>query len=348
MKLEDYIISEDGTIREAMEKINRNARGILFLCRDGILKAALSDGDIRRSIVRSSDLEIPVRAAANYQPKYLKHSRIFEAEEYMRRHVITAVPIVDDAMVLTDIRFLLKKPDAPKAMLKNQVVIMAGGKGARLKPYTDILPKPLIPIGEKTIAEHILEHFERYGCSDFHMIVNYKKNLIKSYFADCEKQWGITFTEEDKFCGTGGGLSLLKGAVIDTFFMTNCDILIEADYEELLNSHREQGNIITLVCAKKTVTMPYGTIETAADGSVCALREKPSFTFQTNTGLYVIEPAFLDKIPDDTFIDITDVIQRCIDEGERVGIYGVEEEKWMDMGQIEEMETMKERLGILS
>lgn len=347
MILEDFMISEENTVREAMEKIDRNGRGILFVCRDEKLIAAISDGDIRRNIVRNTNLELPVSSAANYRPLYLQESEEARADEYMRHHVITAVPLVDDTMKLKNICFLFKKPLKPQKQLNNQVVIMAGGKGARLKPYTDILPKPLIPIGEKTIAEHILEHFERCGCSEFHMIVNYKKNLIKSYFADCEKQWQLSFTEEEKFCGTGGGLSLINHKMRDTFFMTNCDILIEADYGDILAHHKKQGNILTMVCAEKTVTMPYGTVEISEKGQVCALKEKPSFTFHTNTGLYVIEPEFLNKIPKDTVIDITDIIQSCIDAKEPVGVYTVAEEQWMDMGQIEEMEKMKERLGIL-
>ena len=223
---------------------------------------------------------------------------------------------------------------------------MAGGKGTRLYPYTQILPKPLIPIGEKTITEHIMSRFMKYGCKSFEMIINYKRNLIKSYFLDNEDTYDITFIDEKQFLGTGGGLKLLKGKIDTTFFMTNCDILIEEDFDRILEYHQKNNNIITVVCAKKNMTIPYGMVEVSESGKALALREKPCFSFLTNSGFYVIEPEFLDMIPDNTFIHITDVIQRCIDMKMQVGVYTIPEEKWLDMGQLEEMEKMKKRLNL--
>ena len=125
-----------------------------------------------------------------------------------------------------------------------EVVILAGGKGTRLKPYTDILPKPLIPIGDQTITEHILDHFERYGCNRVLMIVNYMKNFIKSYFTDHDDKKDICFIEEKEFLGTGGGIRLLKEQIHETFFLTNCDILIDADYSEILSYHKKVKTLL--------------------------------------------------------------------------------------------------------
>ena len=225
-----------------------------------------------------------------------------------------------------------------------KTVIMAGGKGARLYPYTQILPKPLIPIGEKTITEHIMDRFSEYGCTHFDMIINYKKNFIKSYFLDNEISRDVVFIEEKKFMGTGGGLKLLEGRYASTFFMSNCDILIEADYGEIVRFHRENKNLATMVCAMKHVTIPYGTVEVSSEGRAQRLKEKPELSFITNTGFYVLEPAFLEGIPADTFIHITDIMQKYIDGGKQIGVYPIAEERWLDMGQMDELERMKKRL----
>lgn len=346
MTLEDYIVTEDTSIIDAMKKIDANASGNIFLCREGILLAVVTDGDIRRSFMQDIDRQTPVSRIANYHPITLCARDSRQANEVMHREIITALPIVDDSNRILDIKFLLKNPQLNEHKLDVPVVIMAGGKGSRLRPFTDILPKPLIPIGDKTITEHIMEHFEQYGCNRFQMIVNYKKHFIKSYFADSENSRNITFTEEKRYLGTGGGLALLKGDIKETFFLTNCDILVEADYGRILQQHREQKNLITIVCAKKIIVIPYGTVEITENGSVKRFTEKPSFAFNTSTGLYVIEPDLLNRIKQDTELPITDIIQDCLDAGEKVGTYLIEEEAWMDMGQLEELEKMKDRIGI--
>lgn len=346
MILDEFIVSEDIPLIEVMNKINTNARGNAFICKDGRLLAVVTDGDIRRSIMKNVDMKVPISEIANYSPLFLDRQDSEKAMDIMRREMITALPIVDEDRKLIDIKFLLAKPPTGQKKIDVPVVVMAGGKGTRLKPYTDILPKPLIPIGDKTITEHILERFENFGCNRFYMIVNYKKNFIKSYFADSENRTNLSFVEEEKYLGTGGGLQLLQGEVRETFFLTNCDILIEADYEEILKVHLEKKNLITIVCATKKVVIPYGTVETNEEGYIEQFKEKPSFEFKTSTGLYVIEPAIFDKIERDTFLPITDIIKKCMEDGENVGTYLINEESWMDMGQLEEMEKMRQKIGL--
>lgn len=346
MTLKDYIIKEDLPLYDTMQKINKNACSTIFICKKGVLQAAVSDGDVRRSILKGVDMHTPIKEIANYNPTFLLRKDSRKAMDIMKEKDIAALPIVDDENRIVDIKFLLKNDVLIDQKVDVPVVIMAGGKGTRLKPYTDILPKPLIPIGDKTITEHIINRFQKYGCSQFNMIVNYKKNFIKSYFADNEKKIDIKFTEEEKFLGTGGGIALIKNDIKGTFFLTNCDILIDTDYVELLNCHKENQNMITIVCARKNVTVPYGTVEIDSNGYAVKFTEKPSFEFNTSTGLYVIEPEFLEMIPKNTFINITDIIQTCMDNGKRVGTYLIDEDCWMDMGQIEEMQKMREKMGL--
>lgn len=344
MTIKDYIVSEEMSLKETMQVIDNNSSGIAFVCKDGVLLATVTDGDVRRSLMKGMDIHSPVREIANYHPTYLYQKAGHKAAALMKEKQITVLPIVDEKKRIVDIRFLLKDTFLLEQNLKTPVVIMAGGKGTRLKPYTDILPKPLIPVGDKTITEHIMEHFNRFGCLDFYMIVNYKKQFIKAYFLESDAH--IHFVDEEQFLGTGGGIALVGEDIKETFFLTNCDILLEADYGAILKRHKEQHNLITIVCAEKKVVLPYGTVELNEEGSVLEFREKPGFQFHTNTGLYVIEPEFLKKIPHNTYINITEIIENCIRDGEKVGTYLVNEEDWMDMGQLEELEKMRTKMGL--
>lgn len=344
MDLKEFVVSETDSVISVMKLINNNSKGVAFLCKDGILFGVITDGDVRRHILKNGSLDESVKAIANYEPIYAIVSQKDVATDIMKKFSITALPIVSKKKKLLYVKFLNDKQTYRNIELDVPVVIMAGGKGTRLYPYTKILPKPLIPIGEKTITELIMDHFEAFGCKHFDMIVNYKKNFIKSYFIDNEQKREIDFIEEQEYFGTGGGLGLLKGRYQDSFFMTNCDIIIEEDYSEFFKYHKSQNNIITLVTAIKKVTIPYGTIQLSESGDVVRLDEKPSFSFITNTGFYIISPKFLEKIPENIYADITDLIQNCIDDGEKVGVYPISEQSWMDMGQFEELEKMKERL----
>lgn len=345
MKLTDFLVTGDKTVLEVMRAIDNNAKGIAFICENDQLQGVVTDGDIRRHILRKGSLDAKICEIANYNPKYVTNEETVDYFTTMKRYSITALPVVNKDKKILTIRFLYDNKPLRNTNMNVPVVIMAGGKGTRLYPYTQILPKPLIPISDKTITEIIMDHFEAFGCKYFDMIVNYKKNFIKSFFIDNETKRNINFIEESDFYGTGGGLKLLEGRYQDSFFVTNCDIIVEEDYSEIMKYHKEQKNIITIVSATKNTVIPYGTIELSTEGQVVKLTEKPSFSFLTNTGLYVLEPRFLDKIPKNTFIHITDVIQACIDEEEKVGVYPISEYAWMDMGQMEELEKMRERLG---
>ena len=347
MNINDYIISENMPLVEMMKRLDVTAKGILYVCNDGgVLSGSISDGDIRRSIIRNGRLDEKASSVMNTHTITLKKSEIDSAEAVMNENVIRSVPIVDGNRKILDIKFIDDYNAIPKATKKIDVpvVIMAGGKGMRLKPYTNILPKPLIPIGEKTITEHIMDRFEDAGCSKFSMIVNYKKHFIKAYFRDNEVKRDIEFIDADEFRGTAGGLRLLIGKYKDSFFVSNCDIIIVGDYADIYEYHKKSGSIATVVCAVKNMTLPYGVISTTESGKITEIKEKPDISSIVNTGLYVLEPGFLERIPEGEVSQITDVFQNCINDGLRVGMYPVSEDSWMDMGQFDELKKMTERL----
>ena len=341
-----FIVQPSATVLEVMKQIDSSARGIAYVCDGKKLIGTVSDGDIRRFIIKNGNLGTAVAEIVNKEFKYITENRREDADLIMQKELISSVPLLNEDGEILKIFFLQEESACEKKQIDVPVVIMAGGIGSRLQPYTNILPKPLIPIGERTITEHIMERFLAYGCHQFDMIVNYKRHFIQSYFADLEKQYDIEFTIEEEFLGTGGGLRLLKGKYKKPFFLTNCDILVEEDYSHIYNKHKERKNIITMVCAVKNIKLPYGTVDMSEAGAVSKINEKPEMSFMTNTGLYVISPAFIDHIPEGKSVPITDVIQECIESGEKVGVYPVSEERWYDMGQFEEMERMKRHLSM--
>ncbi|WP_317367058.1 sugar phosphate nucleotidyltransferase [uncultured Tyzzerella sp.] len=344
MDLSSYIVSEEETILNVLKKIDENSKGIVFICNNNKLLASVTDGDIRRYIINNGNLDNIIKTIGNYNPYYIYNDENINYKKYMEENDIISLPILNRDDIIINIKFLKKNKKFLNNSINIPVVIMAGGKGTRLKPYTNILPKPLMPIGEKTITEHIIDSFEKYGCNDFHMIVNYKKNFIKTYFSEINKK--INFIDEEIFLGTGGGLYLIKDKIKETVFLTNCDVLIDYDYSKILEKHKKMGNIATVICIEKNQNLSYGVIDIDDNGNILKMREKPKFSFIINTGIYIIEPEFLQYIPKDTFIHITDIIERCISDGKNIGTYVLKEECWFDMGQFDEMEKMKERLEI--
>lgn len=339
-------INEYNTILEAMQMLNKNAKKTLFIQERGILRATVTDGDIRRWILKGGDLHSEVRLVANYSPRYLKSDQIHLAGAMMKEYGIEAVPVVDEQLAIQEIIFQNNFKQKNAVFDENvPIVIMAGGLGTRLSPYTNILPKPLIPIGDYPIAEHIINRFRLYGCDRFYMIINYKRNMIKAYFDELEKDYRLTFVAEEKALGTGGGISLLKGKIRETFILTNCDIVIDDDLTKAYRQHKGSGNVITMICSLKNFTIPYGVVNIGKDGMIESMQEKPNMSFFTNTGCYFVEPEVIEDLEYNEAVDFPKIIERYMDEGKKVGIYPISEDAWLDMGQFDELEKMKERLG---
>lgn len=344
MDVLDFLIDEEITMLEAMEQLDKIARKVLFVTRQGEFVAAITDGDIRRWILKKGNLAAKVKEVANYSPKSLPANKKNKAKEYMKIYSIDALPIIDPKNNIISVVFRNDGEIEPKRNLKVPVVIMAGGLGTRLYPYTKILPKPLIPIGEIPIAEHIMNRFHQFGCEQFYLVVNHKKNMIKAYFNEVLKDYVVYYADEDSPLGTGGGLSLLKGKVESTFILTNCDILIEEDYEKIYNYHKKEKNLITMVCSLKKIKIPYGVIEISETGEIEEMREKPEFSFFTNTGMYIVEPKVIAELESDISIGFPDIIDKYKSRGEKIGVFPISENSWMDMGQIDELEEMRRRL----
>lgn len=339
------------SVVEVMEKIDKNSQGILFVVNDeGQLIGSITDGDVRRWLIKTGELNATVDKCMNDSPKYLFENDKERAIDYMKEYFIKAVPILNLDKKIVDVIFSdemagVKNPI--KGGLENTtVIIMAGGKGTRLYPYTKILPKPLIPIGDIPILERIINRFFEYGISQYYLTVNYKKGMIKSYFADLNPDYNIYYIEEDKPLGTAGSIKLIMDKFDSPVIITNCDTIIETNYENLMEYHVLSGNALTIVSALKNIVVPYGVMHSKEQGIITSIEEKPRMSYFINTGFYILNPELIKKIPDDTVFHMTNLADLLIKEGYQVGMYPISEKAFLDMGEFEEMKRMEKKLNL--
>lgn len=351
-KLNSFIGNESLTIVDAMGKIDENNNGILFIVDEkNKLVGSISDGDIRRWILKAGEITASVSNAMNMTPKYLNNNTKQQALQVMKEYLIRAVPIllnngeIEDILLLSDIE---EDYDMKGDLSGVPVVVMAGGKGTRLYPYTKILPKPLVPIGDTPIVERIINYYTDFGIKSFYMTVNYKKAMIRSYFDEVEKDYLIKYVEEDKPLGTGGSIKLIKDKFDGPLFITNCDALILSDYYDIYQYHLKSGNDITMVSALKNFQVPYGVMHTGSNGVLESMEEKPKLSCFINTGMYIINPETIKLIPDDTMFHMTHLVEKVMEQGGKVGTYPVSEDSFLDMGELDEMKRMEEKLGIIT
>ncbi len=341
--IEKYTVRPDQTVKEVITYMDEaHIKAVAVTEDDMSFRGIFTAGDMRKFFIRSGEMTTPITEAMNRDP-IIFHS-IYEARQYPKRLIF--YPILDGDDHLVNVIGDEISEETATVLKDVPVVIMAGGKGTRLYPYTKILPKALIPIGEQTITERIIDSFRAYGCNDFYMILNHKSGMIKAYFNEIDKDYNLTFVEEEEFLGTGGGLTYLKGLIKGTFFLSNCDILMDADIECIYRTHCKDHNVVTLVCAMMDTTIPYGVVQTNDNAELLSIKEKPEYSHLTNTGLYVLESRVIEELKTGEFIHMPDIALRYVSQGERVGVFPVSKQSWMDMGQFSEMESMKERLGV--
>lgn len=340
------IIKEMDSLRHALEQLDKvKVKVLLVVNCENKLVAALTDGDVRRAILAGASLETTIANVANYHPLYLEHDNEIAAQKLIHEKKVPALPVLDKERKIQKVYIAGEsKQQEDITKLDVPIVIMAGGLGTRLYPYTKILPKPLIPVVDIPISERIVQSFQKIGCEEFHMIVNYKRNMIKAYFNDADNCYNVRFWDEDVPLGTGGGLFLLKECISKTFVLTNCDILILDDVRKIIEHHRKEKNKVTMVCSLKNFEIPYGIVNFSEGGEISSFEEKPQMSFFTNTGYYILEPDIFNFIHPDEKIGMPDIIERMRKAGQKVGIYPIGENAWLDMGQFDSMESMERRI----
>ena len=338
--MKNLIIDPDITIRQSLKRLSQGGEKCLIVVdKKNVLLGTLSDGDLRKAILAGAVIHDSIKDIYQQKPTVLvkgsfRHNQV---KKLFIKHKFDIIPIVNSKNEIVDVltwnavfnngkKLLREKLDVP-------VVIMAGGKGTRMEPFTKVLPKPLVPIQEKPIIEHIIERFTEIGCSDFYLTVNYKGRILKAYFEELRPEYDVAFVDEKEPLGTAGSLQYLDGRFNEPFFVTNCDIIIKTDYASLYEFHKKNNYDITLVASAKEYIIPYGTCELNGDGHLSHINEKPQYDFLINTGLYVLNPDVLNLIPKDKFYHITHLIEDAKNQGKKIGVFPVDDDDWIDIGQ---------------
>lgn len=336
--ISNITITPSTTLLAALKTMDEQKVKTLFVFDDKHFEGLFTLGDVQRAIIKNIGLDMNVGAIIDRQKIYgYKSENESVIREKMRSIRAEVMPILDENGNITDIWFWNElfneqEPDTrPKIDLP--VVIMAGGKGTRLKPITNVIPKPLVPVGDKTILEVIMDQFESIGCHKFYMSVNYKADMMKYYLSQLDHKYDIEFFMENKPLGTIGSVSLLKGKIATPFFVSNCDSINEQDYRDVWDYHVNNHNDMTIVTMVKSFKIPYGVIETGKDGLMTALKEKPEQNYQVNTGVYILNPDLINEIPEGEFFHITHLMEKVQERGGRVGCFPVSEHSWHDMGE---------------
>ncbi len=338
--MKDITIHPKATIKEAMGSLDKTAEKVLLVVDENqALIGALTDGDIRRYILKGRDLTGTIENAYKPNPIFI-FQEDFDSEKtkaIFLENKIDLIPILDQNRKVVDFITWEKafgnnrKPENQK--LNVPVVIMAGGKGTRLEPFTRVLPKPLIPVGDKPVIDHIIDRFRVYGISEFYLTIHHMSKIIRAYFEEKEPDYSVGIFEEDEPRGTAGSLKLLADKLNKPFFVSNCDIIIEADYADLYRFHMQNRHDITLVASARQFNIPYGICELNGGGSLERIKEKPEYNFLVNAGMYVLNPVVLELIPDNQLFHITQLIEKIKENGGQIGVYPVSEKAWIDVGQ---------------
>lgn len=346
IKLQDMLLTENATVKQAIERLEKVRCKVVYIVRGKKLLASVSDGDVRRFSLKTGNISENVSKIANYNPSVFREHEQEKWKQIFQKTELRSVPITNynDEIVAVVFRDGTIVRECEK--ISAPVVMMAGGKGLRLHPYTKILPKALIPVGEIPISEHIINRFYDSGCTSVYLIVNHKRAMIQSYFDTIDREYSVQYVEEIEPLGTGGGLSLLKRQIKEDFILTNCDIIIDADYAAIYKMHQKKQNFITIVLSKYTSAIPYGVVKIDKENNYVGVTEKPSFEYLINTGVYIVNPRVIEEMEENVPISFPDIIEKYRTAGEKIGCYIVNESAYMDMGQLEELEKMKEKLNL--
>ena len=330
-------ISKDTSIIETLRTIDEVAlQFALVVSEKNHLLGVVTDGDIRRGLLRGVELSSPVEEIMNTKPvvaniRQEKHC----IANMMRKYTLHHIPVVNDKNELVNLYTM--EDVLYKKQRDNVVVLMAGGLGTRLRPLTDKVPKPLLKVGSKPILETIIENFIDSGFYRFYLSVNYKSEMIEKYFGD-GSNFGveINYIHEKKRMGTAGALYFLPEMLKEPAIVMNGDLLTKVDFGDFLDFHREARAIATMGVREYSYQVPYGVIDYNGNGIV-KICEKPSHQYLVNAGMYVLSPEAVAYVQEEKFLDMPDLFNKLIENKEKTTVYPVRE-YWMDIGRIDEFE----------
>jgi dTDP-glucose pyrophosphorylase len=322
---------------EAMRIINCGAAQIALVVDERQrLLGTLTDGDIRRGLLHGASLETPVDQLMSRQFRFVRSSEDHAAVlEMMRRDVLRQIPVLDEEGRVVQLLLLQELLSPPR--LSNAVVIMAGGKGTRLLPYTEHCPKPMLPVGDQPMLEILLEQCIASGFSRFYLSVNYLKEQIIEYFEDGSR-WGISinYLVENEPLGTAGSLQLLPDVLVEPFLVLNGDVLTRLNPSQLLRFHSEHKAQATLCVREHEIAVPFGVVQTNGV-ELTGFEEKPTYRHLVNAGVYVIDPQLLPLLQHNQATDMPSLLRAAQQAGHRVAVCPIHE-YWIDVGRPETLQ----------
>ncbi len=339
----DIYISYYSSIIEALKKLNQVATKVLLVVDENKkLLGTVTDGDIRRYILKTGKIEGKIKDVYCGNPIFVYENEIDGIKELMLKKSIELIPIVNKEKIVIGYKTwtdVFSDSISKKKKIRDlniPVVIMAGGKGTRLDPFTKVLPKPLIPVGNKTMIERVIDSFIDYGANEFYITLNYKAEMIIAYFNSIEKNYNINFIREEEFLGTAGSLYFLKDTIKSDFIVSNCDIILNVDYSDVYKFHKENKSKITILTSIQHHKIPYGVVKIKSGGLISEIDEKPEYTFQINTGVYIFDKSVLSMFIEKQYIDMPQVVKKQIYSSNPVFAYPVNEGDYIDIGKLNE------------
>lgn len=350
----DVTVGPSATLAETIECIDRSGLQVALVAgQDGALLGMVTDGDIRRAILRGCRLSEAIGTVMNAAPHALPAGTPrAEVLSFMRRHKFHQVPLVDGQGRLAGLELLDRLIGA--AELPNSVVVMAGGRGTRLRPLTEDCPKPMLPVGGKPILEHILEAFIEEGFRKFFFSVNYMAETITAHFGSGEA-WGarIEYLRESNPLGTAGSLTLLSERPRHPLVVMNGDLLTKVSFASMLEFHERHGGLATMAVREYDLEIPYGVVtvdngevlgfDENVGGRIVRIDEKPVQRFFVNAGIYVLSPESFDHLPTETPFDMPMLFDRLRQAGATMAF--PLRDYWVDVGRHDELEMAKDDLA---
>ena len=335
--MKQYCIRPDSTLLECLRVIDAAGAGIaLAVDSDFRLIGTVSDGDIRRLLLKGYSLDNPIFEFIN-QKFYFVSPSVGRAEvlDIMQARRFEQIPVVDGDRHLVGLHLLHDLLGCVNR--SNWAVIMAGGKGMRLRPLTENIPKPMLKVAGRPILERIIFHLISFGITRIYISVNYLSHIITNYFEDGSRfGCNIEYLREEKPLGTGGALSLLPQTPTMPLLVLNGDLVTQFDAGALIDCHTSKRNAVTIAVHDYIHTVPYGVVETNSCGTVSEITEKPVVSWRVNAGIYVIEPDVIARIPSDTSFTMPALVELCLGEKNNVGTFYIGQD-WVDIGMPEEL-----------
>lgn len=342
--LNQFFVSPGTDIISSIKQMDLAGKKILLVVdEDSRLIGTLTDGDIRRFLIEGGKFDEQIEKVYNDKPIFVRVGTDNDTIREMmldEENGVSCIPVLDSSDKVADILFwedLFSEQRKTKQLLdRTMVVINAGGPGTRLRPLTHILPKALIPVGEKPIVEAIMDRFYYRKIHTFVVITHYKGEMIKSYFELVKKPYEVEFVNEEDPLGTIGGLRLLRNRVSEDFFFSYCDAIVDFEPQDALRYHKEKAADITIVSSVYNVTIPYGIIKLDDNGELQGLKEKPEYNFLINTGCYVLNRNVIDLIDPGVKTDFNVFLKKAMAAGKKIAMYPISEKSFVDIGTTEE------------